>query len=49
MANHYPKRRSNIKRRRKFGFLARMKTSAGRKLLNRKRSIGRRVNVRAQF
>lgn len=49
MANHYPKRRSHIKRRRKFGFLARMKSSAGRRLLNRKRRIGRSVNVRSNY
>ena len=49
MSTHYPKRRSHIKRRRKFGFLARMKSSAGRKLLNRKRRLGRSVNVRSQF
>ncbi len=46
MPTHYEKRRSLIKRARKFGFRARMKTSTGRKLLNRKRRVGRRVNVR---
>ena len=49
MSTHYPKRRSLIKRARKFGFRARMKTSAGRKLVNRKRRIGRSVNVRRSF
>ena len=49
MSTHYPKRRSLIKRARKFGFRARMRTSAGRKLLNRKRRIGRKVNVRRSF
>lgn len=49
MANHYPKRKSYIKRRRKFGFLARMKTSAGRRLINGKRRVGRSVNVRAKY
>ena len=49
MANHYPKRRSLTKRRRKFGFRARMRTSAGRKLVNRKRRLGRRVNVRSNY
>lgn len=39
-------RRSYIKRRRKHGFLARMRNSSGRKLINRKRRLGRRVNVR---
>ena len=46
MAIHYPKRVSNIKRRRKFGFLARMRTPDGRKTINRKRRFGRRINVR---
>lgn len=46
MAVHYPRRISNIKRARRFGFRARMKTSNGRKLINRKRRIGRSVNVR---
>ena len=49
MTTHYPKRRSLIKRARKFGFRARMRTKAGRTLLNRKRRIGRRVNVRRSF
>lgn len=49
MSNAYPKRKSYIKRRRKFGFLARMKSYRGRRLINRKRSLGRRVNVRAKF
>ncbi|MEE9403552.1 MAG: 50S ribosomal protein L34 [Algisphaera sp.] len=49
MSTHYPKRRSLIKRARKFGFRARMKTSAGRKLVNGKRRIGRNVNVRRSF
>ena len=46
MPTHYPKRRSLVKRRRKFGFRARMKSSDGRKMLNRKRRVGRSVNVR---
>lgn len=46
MSTHYPKRRSNIKRARSFGFRARMKTKSGRKMLNRKRRVGRGVNVR---
>jgi large subunit ribosomal protein L34 len=49
MPTHYPKRRSNIKRRRKWGFLARMKTKLGRKLINRKRREGRDVNVRKRW
>ncbi len=49
MSTHYPKRRSLIKRARKFGFRARMKTSLGRKMVNRKRRLGRSVNVRKSF
>jgi large subunit ribosomal protein L34 len=39
-------RMSKIKRNRKSGFLVRMRTSKGRKLINRKRRHGRSVNVR---
>ena len=49
MSTHYPKRRSRIKRARKFGFRARMRTKNGRKLINRKRRVGRSVNVREDF
>lgn len=42
---HYPKRISKIKRKRKSGFLVRMRTKRGRKLINRKRRVGRRVTV----
>ena len=49
MSTHYPKRRSLVKRRRKFGFRARMKSKAGRKLINAKRRIGRSVNVRSDY
>ena len=42
---HYPRRVSVIKRVRKFGFRARMKTSAGRKMINRKRRVGRRITA----
>ncbi|MBN1491720.1 MAG: 50S ribosomal protein L34 [Phycisphaerae bacterium] len=37
---HYPRKVSNIKKIRKQGFRARMKTSLGRRLLNRKRRHG---------
>jgi large subunit ribosomal protein L34 len=42
---HYPRRISNIKRVRKFGFRARMKTKGGRKMINRKRRKGRAVTA----
>jgi large subunit ribosomal protein L34 len=38
---HYPRKLSKIKKLRKQGFRARMKTSNGRKLLNRQRRRGR--------
>ncbi len=38
---HYPRRVSNIKRARKCGFRARMKTKSGRKMINARRSKGR--------
>jgi large subunit ribosomal protein L34 len=43
---HYERRQSNIKRARKQGFRARMSTSHGRKMINRKRRAGRVVQVR---
>jgi large subunit ribosomal protein L34 len=46
MAIHYPRRTSKIKRARKFGFRARMKSKKGRQMLNRRRRIGRTLNVR---
>lgn len=49
MSTHYPKRRSLIKRARKFGFRARMKNRHGRKMLNRRRRIGSSLNVRRSF
>lgn len=42
---HYPHRISKVKRARKYGFRARMRTHHGRKMLNRRRRIGRRVNI----
>ncbi len=42
---HYPHRISKRKRVRKLGFRARMRTSKGRKLINRKRRVGRKVQV----
>jgi ribosomal protein L34 len=43
---HYPRKVSKIKRIRKVGFRARMKTSKGRKIMNSKRRVGRRVSLR---
>jgi ribosomal protein L34 len=45
MGMAYPKRVSRIKRKRSIGFRARMQTRAGRKMMNRKRSVGRSLNV----
>lgn len=42
---HYPHRISKVKRARKLGFRARMRTKSGRKILNAKRRVGRRVQV----
>ena len=37
---HYPRRLSKVKRMRKQGFRARMRTAGGRKVLSRKRRRG---------
>ena len=42
MENH---RNSKIKRIRKSGFRARMRTAGGRKIMNRQRRRGRSVNL----
>jgi large subunit ribosomal protein L34 len=42
---HYPRRVSNVKRRRKFGFRARMRTRNGRKVINGRRRKGRQANI----
>ena len=41
MALHYPRKTSRIKKVRKVGFRARMRTKSGRKILNRRRRLGR--------
>ncbi len=43
MSMHYPRRVSRIKKVRKSGFRARMKTRSGRKIINRRRRIGRKL------
>ncbi|MBX3364519.1 MAG: 50S ribosomal protein L34 [Phycisphaeraceae bacterium] len=45
MSTHYPKNISRLKRKRSIGFRARMATKAGRKMMNRKRRLGRSLNV----
>lgn len=47
MAMHYPRRVSRIKKIRKQGFRARMRTKSGRKIINARRRMGRRVNVKS--
>jgi len=42
---HYPHKVSTRHRKKKVGFLNRMKAHHGRKMLNRKRKAGRRVQV----
>lgn len=43
MAMHYPRRISKLKKKRGQGFRARMKTKGGRKIINRRRRIGRHL------
>ena len=40
---HYPHRISKRKRARGIGFRARMRTAKGRKIINRKRRVGRQA------
>jgi large subunit ribosomal protein L34 len=42
---HYPHKTSKVKRARKIGFRARMRTKNGRKTINNKRRAGRKVQV----
>jgi large subunit ribosomal protein L34 len=42
---HYPHKISNRNRARKIGFRARMRTTRGRKTINNKRRVGRKVQV----
>ena len=42
---HYPHKISKVKRARKIGFRARMRTKSGRDIINRKRRAGRKVQV----
>lgn len=46
MAMHYPRRTSTIKKKRSMGFRARMRTKSGRKIINRRRRIGRRIGMK---
>ena len=42
---HYPHKVSRRRRKRALGFRARMETKDGRKMMNRKRRVGRSLNV----
>ncbi|MSR17736.1 MAG: 50S ribosomal protein L34 [Phycisphaerales bacterium] len=43
---HYPHKLSRTKKIRSIGFRARMASAKGRKIVNRKRRVGRRINPR---
>jgi ribosomal protein L34 len=43
---HYPHKVSRTKKVRSVGFRSRMSTSKGRKIINRKRRLGRAIRVR---
>ncbi|RNC82876.1 MAG: 50S ribosomal protein L34 [Phycisphaera sp.] len=43
---HYPRRTSTIKKKRSQGFRARMRTKSGRKIINGRRRIGRRISMK---
>ncbi len=45
MGIHYERKVSIVRRKRRIGFRARMKTANGRKMINRKRRVGRMINV----
>lgn len=45
MALHYHRKLSKIKRLRKVGFRARMKTRKGRRIMNSKRRVGRSTAI----
>ncbi|MGE0480335.1 MAG: 50S ribosomal protein L34 [Phycisphaerae bacterium] len=42
---HYPRRNSKRKRQNTQGFRTRMKSTRGRKMINRKRRAGRKISV----
>jgi large subunit ribosomal protein L34 len=42
---HYPHKTSKVKRAKSLGFRVRMRTKKGRQMINRKRRVGRAVQV----